>query len=311
MQRFQRYDDHGWFKAGQVQVTTSVLLAASSLLFMVLGVAAPGLFRDPLYYDPSLVRGGEVWRVVTWPLSNGVSIWLLLSAAMMYLIGGDIERELGRRRFAWLIGALVMLPAIATVAFDFVDAAGISRVVSPLFVVLVLWRPMIRTFFNIPLWVLVVVFELFDLLQILDLRNSTVVIDGVRERFPIGGLLTFWAVSLAVAALLTRAFGLTEFTQIPKIPLPQFVTGDPYQKANRAREKAQRTQAKGASGGGRRRSSKEPAPVVPIRPEARLDRLDQADMDALLDKISATGIESLSTDERARLDDLSRRLRGQ
>jgi hypothetical protein len=306
VQRFQRYDDHGWFKVGQVEVTTSVLLAASSLIFMVLGVIAAAIFRDPLYYDATLVREGKVWRVVTWPLSNGVSIWLLLSAAMMYLIGGDIERELGRRRFAWLIGALVVLPAVVTVGFEYVGAAGISRLVSPLFVVLVLWHPTIRTFFNIPLWAVVVVFEVFDLLQILDLRNAGA---------PIGGLLTFWAASLAVAALGARAFGITEFTQIPKIPLPQFITGDPYQKANRAREKQQR---KGSAGGGKSggkggglRRSKDPAPVIPIRPEARLDRADQADMDWLLDKISASGMDSLTPDERRRLDEHSRRLRGQ
>ncbi len=303
MQRFQRYDDHGWFKVGQVEVTTSVLLAASSLIFMVLGVIAAAIFRDPLFYDATLVREGEVWRVVTWPLSNGVSIWLLLSAAMMYLIGGDIERELGRRRFAWLIGALVVVPAVVTVGFEYVGAAGISRLVSPLFVVLVLWHPTIRTFFNIPLWAVVVVFEVFDLLQILDLRNAGA---------PIGGLLTFWAASLAVAALGARAFGITEFTQIPKIPLPQFITGDPYQKANRAREKQQRKQSKGSGGsGGGLRRHKDPAPVIPIRPEARLDRADQADMDWLLDKISATGMDSLTPDERRRLDEHSRRLRGQ
>jgi len=200
----------------------------------------------------------------------------------------------------------VVVPAVVTVGFEYVGAAGISRLVSPLFVVLVLWHPTIRTFFNIPLWAVVVVFEVFDLLQILDLRNAGA---------PIGGLLTFWAASLAVAALGARAFGITEFTQIPKIPLPQFITGDPYQKANRAREKQQR---KGSAGGGKSggkggglRRSKDPAPVIPIRPEARLDRADQADMDWLLDKISASGMDSLTPDERRRLDEHSRRLRGQ
>ena len=59
------------------------------------------------------------------------------------------------------------------------------------------------------------------------------------------------------------------------------------------------------------RRHKDPAPVIPIRPEARLDRADQADMDWLLDKISASGMDSLTPDERRRLDEHSRRLRGQ
>jgi len=61
----------------------------------------------------------------------------------------------------------------------------------------------------------------------------------------------------------------------------------------------------------RGRNPKQPAPVVPIRPEARLDRADQADMDWLLDKINASGMASLTPDERRRLDEHSRRLRGQ
>ncbi|MFN8053389.1 MAG: DUF6576 domain-containing protein [Acidimicrobiales bacterium] len=303
MQSFQRYDDQGWFKVGQVEVTTSVLLAALAALSIPLGVGLPGIFRDPLVYEGFSVRSGQVWRLATWPLSNRPDIFVILSIAMMVFVGSDLERELRRRRFAWLIGALVVIPALVTIGFEFVGAAGIGRIVSPLFVVLVLWRPNLRTFFNIPLWALVVVFEVLDLLQILDLRNTG---------FPIGGLLTFWAASLIVAALGARAFDLTEFHQIPKIPLPQFVTGDPYQKSNAARAKAQRKTAKGKGGTSARRPGKshQPADVVPIRPEARLDRASQADMDALLDKISATGIDSLTPDERARLDDHSRRLRG-
>lgn len=299
MQRFQRYGDDGWFRAGQVEVTTSILLCATTVVSIVLWVVSKDLFVIPLVLTEQAVRGFELWRLVTWPLVNEPDIWIILSIAMMYLLGGDIERELGKRRFAWLIGAIVVVPALAASAFEFMFAMGLTHVVSALFVVLVLWRPTARTFFDIPLWVVVVIFEVLQLLQILDSRGAV----------PIAGLLTFWAAGLAVAALMARAFGLTDLTQIPKIPLPQFVTGDPYQKANRAREKAQRKPAKG--GGGLRRPGKDPAPVIPIRPEARLDRHEQADMDALLDKISAGGIDSLTPDERRRLDEHSRRLRGQ
>ena len=48
-------------------------------------------------------------------------------------------------------------------------------------------------------------------------------------------------------------------------------------------------------------------PPPPSRPAAV--QADQAELDTLLDKISAGGIESLSSDEKKRLDDLSKRLR--
>lgn len=312
MQRFQRFDDEGWFKVGTVEVTTSVLVAAVAAITMVLGVFVPGVFRDPLYFEGGLVRSGEVWRVVTWPFSERIDIWPIISMAMMVLVGSEIERELRRRRYAWLIGALVLLPPLLSLWAELSVGQGLSQVVGPLFVVYVLWRPGAQWFFGIPLWVLVVVFEVIELLRIFDLRN---------QGYSIGGLLTFWAAGIAVAVLGTRAFGITEFHQIPKLPLPQFVTGDPYAKANRQRAKAQKQQMKGTASAGRSggrtggpkigRTPKQPADVIPIRPEPRLDRESQADMDTLLDKISATGMDSLSAEERRRLDDLSRRLRGE
>lgn len=303
MQRFQRYDDHGWFKVGQIEVTTSVLLSAAAAVSLVLWVVSKPLFVIPLILTDNAIRGLELWRLVTWPLVNNPDIWIILSIAMMYLIGSDIERELGRRRFAWLIGTIVAVSAAAASLFAPMLAYGLNNLVSALFVVFVLWRPAARTFFEIPLWVIVVLFEVLQLLQILDSRQSA----------SFAGIFTFWAVGIAVAALMSRALGLTEFTQIPKVPLPAFVTGDPYQKANRSREKAQRKMATGKNrSSGRKRPGKhDPAPVVPIRPEARLDRADQADMDWLLDKISASGIDSLTAEERRRLDEHSRRLRGQ
>lgn len=300
MQRFQRYDDHGWFKVGQVEATTSVLLAAATTVSVVLWVVSKTIFVVPLILTDAAIRGLELWRLVSWPFVNDPDIWIILSIAMVFLVGSDIEREVGRRRYAWMIGAIVVIPAAAASLFEPMFTYGINHVVSALFVVLVLWRPMARTFFDIPLWVIVVLFEVLQLLQLLDARNSA----------SFAGLFTFWAVGLIVAALMARSYDLTEFTQIPKLPMPQFVTGDPYAKSNRAREKAQRGKPKGTTPL-RRRADKGPAPVIPIRPEPRLDRADQADMDALLDKISETGIDSLTPDERRRLDEHSRRLRGQ
>ena len=318
MQRFQRYDDEGWFRVQGVEVTTSILLAGLTTLSIFLWVISKTVFVNPLWLVGERVQQGQVWRVVTWPLVNGPSLWIILSIAIILMLGTEIERELGKRRFLWLVALTTIVPGIVgsiyPVGFAGPVAAadsgefGVHRLVTALLIVLVLWRPNSRSFFNIPLWVLIVIFEAIYVLQVLDARAWE--------------LLVFWASGVAVAVLLTRAFDLTEFTQIPKIPLPQLITGDPYTKANRAREKAQRRTTKGrpaasgsSSGSGGRKMPKvrrnEPAEVVPIRPEARLDRADQADMDTLLDKISASGIDSLTTDERARLDDLSRRLRGQ
>lgn len=302
VQRFQRFGDDGWFRARQIEVTTSILLAIAATLSIVLGVISPRLFVGPFELVASSVQGGQLWRLFTWPFVNDPDIFVVLAIAMLYIVGGDIERQVGKHQFAWLIGTLIVVPAALGSAFPFVVTAGISSLVSPLFLIYVLWRPTARTFFDIPLWILVAVFEVLHLLQLL----------GSRAQFPIGGTLAFWAAGLISAALMARAFGITEFEQIPKIPLPAFVTRDPYQKANRARERSQRQHGGAAKPQGpRRRTNRGPATVTPIRPTGTLDSASQADMDALLDKISASGIGSLTSDERLRLDQHSRRLRGE
>ncbi|MDQ3469002.1 MAG: hypothetical protein M3487_04420, partial [Actinomycetota bacterium] len=48
-------------------------------------------------------------------------------------------------------------------------------------------------------------------------------------------------------------------------------------------------------------------PQPPVSPEALAD---QDALDALLDKIAAGGMDSLSGDEKRRLNDLSKRMRG-
>ena len=54
-----------------------------------------------------------------------------------------------------------------------------------------------------------------------------------------------------------------------------------------------------------RRGPSSPSPQPPIRPATH----DQAELDALLDKISANGMDGLTADEKRRLNELSKRLR--
>ena len=101
-------------------------------------------------------------------------------------------------------------------------------------------------------------------------------------------LIVLLAVSLATALLAGRAFGvLTQYEWIPKL-------------GRRSRE--------------RKRSSRGSGKTVVAGPWAGANTTnprDQYELDALLDKISANGIDSLARGEKARLNELSKKLRGQ
>ena len=271
--------DDAWFKAGTLDVTTTVLVTAICASSFLVFAISPKLLA-PLVLDPIAVRSGQIWRVFTWPFVNQPELFAVLTLAVFYMFGRELERIIGRIKFAWMLG----------------------------FLIVVMLNPMARSFFNIPLWVLGAVFLAINVLQLVGLRDWN--------------QLAFQAIVLGTALLCMGAFDLSEnYPWIPKIPLPQFITRDPYQKSNRERERRQRAQQRNAprqsSSASRPASRRKGAEdnVVPLRnqsrPEPRLGRADQADMDTLLDKISASGIDSLTPDERRRLDDLSRRLRGE
>uniref|UniRef100_UPI0012FC0272 rhomboid family intramembrane serine protease n=1 Tax=Sedimentibacter sp. B4 TaxID=304766 RepID=UPI0012FC0272 len=52
-------------------------------------------------YHPSLVVAGQAWRIATWPLAN--TIWVVLSAIILWYFGTELERLIGRLRMLWLI----------------------------------------------------------------------------------------------------------------------------------------------------------------------------------------------------------------
>ncbi|HPB46549.1 MAG TPA: rhomboid family intramembrane serine protease [Microthrixaceae bacterium] len=319
----QRYSNDGWFRVGSVDVTTTILVLGVSVLSLFLTAISQATFFDPYSLNGHQVRSGQVWRIATWPFANFPNIWFILSAFIFFMLGTQLEGDVGRKRFAWMLAILTVVPGIVGVLYPVgwgisgaslhtgAEAFGLSNLTTGLLVIFALRFPFARSLLNIPLWVLLAVFETIYALQIIAERDWA--------------MLVFFLASLAVAALIARAFDLTEFHQIPKLPLPGFVSGDPYAKTNRSRARKNKQQAgsstsRGNSTGrptGKGRSPgspfarSTPAEVIPLRPEPRLSREAQAELDTLLDKISEGGMDSLTVDERARLDELSRTLRGE
>jgi hypothetical protein len=131
--------------------------------------------------------------------------------------------------------------------------------------------PNVRFFFGIPAWVLGAVYVAAEVLQL----------SGDRA----GRRLLFFVVSLLVGAVAARGVGMLD--GIPWIPK----VGVPHRRRGPKR--------------GRR-------PAVVAGPWAGTNTVSaaQAELDELLDKISATGMSSLSKSEKERLNELSKRLRG-
>ena len=275
----ERPSRDGWFRLGSLDITTTALLVGLGIASMFwYAVDQVSLVR--LAFDGVAVRDGEVWRLVTWPIVNPPdNIWVLFTLAFFWFVGHRVEERIGRRRFTVMIAFMTVIPSAVATSFTFSAetgwAYGLGILGIALLVVFAFDMPQAMWFFNIPLWIVAAAFVALDVLQQLGQR-----------RF---GTLVVELGAIIVGAVTARQYGmLTDLWFIPRFGDSQRRT----QQQRRPKAKAR----KGAS----------PVVAGPWGPSAA----DQAELDALLDKISANGMDALSRDEKARLNELSKRLRG-
>jgi hypothetical protein len=268
-------DDHSepWFRMGRIEVTTVVLVILVAVLAGLFWVAVPSLPLQ-LLYTPEAVADGEVWRLFTWPFANDLSLWTVITLAMFWYFGTDIERLIGRTRMVWLLLGMwaSFTAAYTVVALIAGSGRGLYGLGSIEFLLLLLWiaeYPRRSFFFNIPAWVIGAILVAVQVFGLLAARD-------------IPGLLSL-LFSFVLVAIVARAVGLLgEYAWIPG----RMVRGRPV--AARA-PRVSRSHAR----------------------QATRNASDRERLDALLDQINAGGLNSLSESQRRELLKLRDRLRRQ
>ena len=269
-----RYGGERWFRLGSVDVTTTVLIAGLAAISILAYAVDPNVVIYLALVGNNVI-GGEVWRLLTWPLANSPPLLSpVLSIVFFFLFGRELEHLLGRDRFLKFILLMIVIPAVigvvyAALAQDFA-IGGIGLLTDGVVVAYVAVNPTARSFFDIPLWVLAAVIIGIDALT--DLGDRAL------------GNLLFLILIVGVGLLGAKAFGISRLTWIPRVPLPAIITGD---RATKEHRKA----------------------VRKSRSAAKLKVIRSDDIDSLLDKIATHGINSLSDDERRRLDEHSKESR--
>lgn len=287
--------DDPWFRVGTVDVTTTVFVLGvglfSILVWAVEGPSHPVLSK--LWFNPSQVLDGQIWRLFTWPAANFLdSIWTLLLFAIFFMLGSQLEAAMGRKLFTTYLVLLTIIPTVLGTLFHLLTGinggvAGLRMVELGVLVGFCLRIPNARFWPGIPAWAVGVGIVVINFLQ--DLGN--------RATFSMFFLLIVVAVSL----IGLRSLGFAEEADwVPKIALPAGITGAtaaPRQPRTATRRKRR----------GRANLSVAPAPTNSPRKE--LTKLEEAEIDAILDQVSERGMDSLSPQQRQRLEDHSKRLR--
>lgn len=275
--------DNPWFRIRSYGVGTSELVAGLSLVMMVVYAISPTL-ASYLVLSPGGVLHGYVWQVVTWPFIDSPSIWTIWNAVVFWFTGKQLEREIGKSRFGWMLLGITVAGSLLAVLLGLVFSvnlpvlAGLSTISMIVVLIFIAQNPRMPVFFGIPAWVLGLVIVILPLLSYVGARYWV-------------GLLHF-VLTLVAAAIVAKLTGLLSGFE--------FIPGH---SVNGGQRKRRRKAGSRKNTGG---SNVVQGPWVGAEPPARGDD----EMDALLDKIMANGLDSLTTKERKRLEELRQQRRG-
>jgi hypothetical protein len=279
----ERRSRDGWFRIGSLDVTTTAFMVLAGVVSMFwYAVHVDSLAQ--LVFSGDRVRGGELWRLVTWPLVNPPdNIWVVLTFAFFWFVGHAVEDRIGRQRFTVMIFATTVIPAALVTIISFGGgggAFGLGVLGIGLLVVYALDNPGAMFFFGIPAWVIAAVYVGIDVLRLVGNRQWE--------------QLVLELAVVAVALFSARQYGMVEsLAFVPRVGNGGRTRGKPTKQRPRGKQRGESVvQGPWA----------QPAPSH--------SPADEAELNDLLDKISAHGIDALSRAEKARLNELSKKLRG-
>lgn len=306
-------DDRGWFRVGTVDITSTFLvLLIWTVTLVVWTVEGPGLpVQQWLFLEPSQVLRGELWRVATWPFGHfAFDLVDVLSAAMVGMFGTHLERDSGRKPFGALLVAIVLLLSIgATILSLVIDGGGGFDLGMLALILLLLFcaeHPRAPFFFGIPAWVIGSVFAAIAILN--DIHD--------RQWLALATLLLCaWFIGLAAYQIgLLRAYPrlFRDLAFVERFEARQRDRSRPSDRPTK-KPKAKRSRGGLASKLGRQPEAEivemPTAPRRSVPPVVVPDTVNADDLalDALLDKISAGGMDALTDDERRQLDEIRAR----
>jgi membrane associated rhomboid family serine protease len=250
-----------------------------------------------LELDTSKVLHGQIWRVVTAGFCHDrLGIWhLLFNMLFLYWFGQRLEQRYGPREFCCFYFVSLLASSLAYMALDFctgvmVPAIGASGAVWGVVALYAMLYPYDRIYvyflFPVQIRFLALIYFAFDLHPVLLALGGEQVGSGIAHAAHIGGALfgfAYWYFGFRLAPWLDRLPGYKRKKRWANSnPIAPF-TG--------------------------RENQREEIYKFPGAAQRRIDSSDETKMDALLDKISSEGRESLTQEELDFLMDTSRQLR--
>lgn len=102
-----------------MDLTRTLILAhiVTALFCAFMIGAGKGADLGIFVYSVKNISDGYLWTFVTYAFVNHVSIWFVVEMVMLYWFGSPVEQFLGTRGFGWFYATLVLVPVLIMLLF--------------------------------------------------------------------------------------------------------------------------------------------------------------------------------------------------
>src|SRR5437667_1468590 len=125
------YRPVAWMGRYPVDVTTMLVgvHVAAAILAAILVAFSAGSILAYLQFDSAAVwYGGQVWRLLTYAFVHWPSglLWFAVEMYMLFVFGREVERFIGRRAYMALYLILLLMPPVLLTIWGFWQHSGLS-----------------------------------------------------------------------------------------------------------------------------------------------------------------------------------------
>jgi membrane associated rhomboid family serine protease len=122
-----------WMGRYPVDVTTilvGVHVTCAILTAFLFAIGSAGILNYAMFDSAQIWQHAQVWRLFTYafihPPSGYALLWFAVEMYMLYFFGREVERFIGRRAYIWLYSILLVLPTVILTLWGLNTRTGLA-----------------------------------------------------------------------------------------------------------------------------------------------------------------------------------------
>jgi len=122
-----------WMGRYPVDVTTilvGVHVVCAILTAFLFAIGYAGVLNYAMFDSAQILGHGQVWRLVTYaiihPPTGYALLWFAIEMYMLFFFGREVERFIGQRAYIWLYALLLFVPTLILSLWGFYARTGLA-----------------------------------------------------------------------------------------------------------------------------------------------------------------------------------------